>query len=77
MDGYELARRLRETFGRGIVLIALTGYGSGSAAEKAMKAGFDRHLAKPVDMQRLTEAIEMAARRGSRAAAAAVTSLSE
>lgn len=48
MDGYELARRLRalpET--RRSVLVALTGYGQPQDKERAMKAGFDHHLAKP------------------------------
>jgi CheY-like chemotaxis protein len=62
MDGYQLARRLREAFGRQIVLIALTGYGLETDAEKAMQAGFDRHLTKPVDLQKLAQAIEIAER---------------
>jgi CheY-like chemotaxis protein len=57
MDGYELARRLRAAFGHQIGLIALTGYGMESDARRAMEAGFDRHLTKPVDLQRLAEAI--------------------
>jgi CheY-like chemotaxis protein len=62
MDGYQLARRLREAFGRQIVLIALTGYGLETDAEKTMRAGFDRHLTKPVDLQKLAQAIEIAER---------------
>jgi CheY-like chemotaxis protein len=62
MDGYQLARRLREAFGRQIVLIALTGYGLETDAEKAMQAGFDLHLTKPVDLQKLAQAIEIAGR---------------
>jgi CheY-like chemotaxis protein len=60
MDGYELARRVRTALGPHIVLIALTGYGMQSDAQKAMEAGFDRHLTKPVDMQKLAQAMEMA-----------------
>jgi CheY-like chemotaxis protein len=66
---YQLARRLREVFGRQIVLIALTGYDLATDAEKAMQAGFDRHLTKPVDLQKLAQAIEIAGR--SRQAASA------
>jgi CheY-like chemotaxis protein len=62
MDGYQFARRSREAFGRQIVLIALTGYGLETDAEKAMQAGFDRHLTKPVDLQKLAQAIEIAER---------------
>jgi signal transduction histidine kinase/ActR/RegA family two-component response regulator len=60
LDGYELARRIRAAFGPQIVLVALTGYGRQSDARKAMEAGFDQHLTKPVDMQRLAQAMEMA-----------------
>ena len=43
MDGYELARRLREIC-PDIRLIALTGYGQASDHEAALAAGFDAHL---------------------------------
>ena len=47
MDGYELARRLRERPGK-LGLIALTGYGQSSDKARATEAGFDAHLVKPV-----------------------------
>lgn len=56
MDGYELARRLRQRFGNGIALVALTGYGQAEDKQKAKEAGFDDHLTKPVsivDVERL------------------------
>jgi signal transduction histidine kinase/ActR/RegA family two-component response regulator len=50
MDGYSLARRLREELGSKCPrLIALTGYGQQSDKERCHEAGFDVHLAKPVD----------------------------
>lgn len=50
MDGYELARRLRETErGRTALLVALTGYGQPSDRERSRAAGFDHHLIKPAD----------------------------
>ena len=55
MDGYELARRLRlapET--AGAVLIALTGYGQAQDRERSERAGFDHHLVKPVEIERLS-----------------------
>jgi two-component system, sensor histidine kinase len=58
MDGYEVARRLRanpET--SGIKLIALTGYGSPADTQRALDAGFDMHLVKPIDSDRLLAAI--------------------
>jgi two-component system, sensor histidine kinase len=58
IDGYEVARRLRADPGtRGIVLIALTGYGYAEDLRCAIEAGFDVHLVKPVEPARLTEAI--------------------
>jgi PAS domain S-box-containing protein len=51
MNGYEVARRLRSLEGGSrIKLIALTGYGQTEDRQKAMAAGFDAHLAKPVDL---------------------------
>jgi PAS domain S-box-containing protein len=55
MDGYEVARRLRqqpET--QQVVLIALTGYGQEQAQAEAKAAGFDHHLIKPVDPEVLS-----------------------
>jgi signal transduction histidine kinase/DNA-binding response OmpR family regulator len=50
MNGYEVARALRrEPWGTGINLVALTGWGQESDRQKAMDAGFDHHLTKPVD----------------------------
>lgn len=49
MDGYELARQLRECRGDAIRLVALTGYGQRSDRLRATQAGFEAHLVKPVD----------------------------
>jgi signal transduction histidine kinase/CheY-like chemotaxis protein len=53
MDGYEFARALRERLGSGIRLIALTGYGTSADRKRSADAGFDAHLTKPVDLDRL------------------------
>ena len=58
MDGYELARRLRLAAARDpsappLRLIALSGYGEQSDRERSRKAGFFRHLVKPVDLEAL------------------------
>jgi signal transduction histidine kinase/CheY-like chemotaxis protein len=53
MDGYRLARTIRGEMQRGILLIALTGYGAESDARRALEAGFDLHLTKPVDVEDL------------------------
>jgi len=54
MDGNELARRLRaDPATRGMVLVAVTGYGQEQDRRAALEAGFDHHLVKPVDMDKL------------------------
>jgi CheY-like chemotaxis protein len=58
MNGYELARRLRldPAFGN-IVLIAVTGWGQQEDRERSHEAGFDEHLTKPVDPDRVVEIV--------------------
>jgi signal transduction histidine kinase/CheY-like chemotaxis protein len=54
MDGYELAKRARTVLGaRKVKLIALTGYGQEQDRQRALDAGFDLHLTKPVSFQDL------------------------
>jgi PAS domain S-box-containing protein len=54
IDGYELARRLRARADTAQCrLIALSGYGQAQDLEMSAQAGFDIHLVKPVDAQRL------------------------
>jgi two-component system, sensor histidine kinase len=49
LDGYALARTVRESeLGKDLLLVALTGYGGPEHRERARRAGFDLHLAKPV-----------------------------
>ncbi len=56
MSGYEVARTARaEEWGRNIFLIALTGWGQAEDKEKARAAGFDKHLTKPVDPDKVHE----------------------
>jgi len=58
IDGYEVARRLRaDPATSGIRLVALTGYGLYEDQQRALEAGFDMHLVKPVPPDRLMEAI--------------------
>jgi signal transduction histidine kinase/DNA-binding response OmpR family regulator len=52
LDGYEVARKLRAELGpeqKRPKLIALTGYGQPGDRQRALDAGFDAHLVKPVD----------------------------
>ena len=53
IDGYELARDIREQLHRDILLIALTGYGQAEDVRRAMAAGFDAHMVKPADFVEL------------------------
>jgi CheY-like chemotaxis protein len=55
LDGYEVARSLRGSLGLDVRLVALTGYGQPMDRERAMRAGFDAHLLKPVDFEKINE----------------------
>jgi CheY-like chemotaxis protein len=53
MDGYELARVLRREYSGDMRLVAVTGYGQESDRARALAAGFDAHLVKPVEIDTL------------------------
>jgi signal transduction histidine kinase len=54
MDGYEVARRIRaEGSSEHPLLIALTGWGQDQDVEESRAAGFDHHLVKPPDIDKL------------------------
>jgi signal transduction histidine kinase/ActR/RegA family two-component response regulator len=58
LDGYRVAETLRrEPRGASLQLIALTGLGDEESIRRAMAAGFDRHLTKPVDPELLREVV--------------------
>jgi CheY-like chemotaxis protein len=52
-NGYDVARALRQRHSAGITLVALTGWGQDSDRRRALDAGFDYHLTKPVDPESL------------------------
>jgi two-component system, sensor histidine kinase len=56
MNGYEVAKRLRAS-GTSTHLVALTGYGQPEDVRRAKEAGFDAHMVKPVDFDRLLETL--------------------
>jgi PAS domain S-box-containing protein len=65
LDGYEVARALRGEPGTaGVLLVALSGYALPEDRQRALEAGFDRHLAKPVDPDDLTRMLAAPPRRG-------------
>ena len=56
LDGYQVARRIRREgseWSRHVKLIALTGYGQAADRARALDAGFDVHVMKPVDPEEL------------------------
>ena len=56
MDGYEFARHLRARYGcSALRLIAITGYADENGRSRSKAAGFDDHLAKPVDIDRVCQ----------------------
>jgi len=58
ITGYEVARRIRQqAWGRGTLLLAVTGWGQDDDKEKAKAAGFDFHFTKPVDPEQVEERV--------------------
>ncbi|MGZ5261405.1 MAG: ATP-binding protein, partial [Burkholderiales bacterium] len=57
MDGYELARRLREQIAN-LQLVAISGYGQESDRKRALEAGFQGHLVKPVELEVLRRVLD-------------------
>jgi PAS domain S-box-containing protein len=54
LSGHEVAAALRkEPWGKAIQLIALTGWGQDRDRQKALEAGFNHHLTKPIDPDQL------------------------
>jgi PAS domain S-box-containing protein len=59
MDGYEVIRRLRELPElHGAFIAAVTGYGQPNDRARALEAGFDLHVVKPIDIHKLIALIE-------------------
>ncbi len=64
LDGYEVARRIRaQPWGKAITLVALTGWGQDSDRRRSREAGFDSHLVKPLDLDKLTDLLASLTRR--------------
>jgi CheY-like chemotaxis protein len=64
-DGYDLIRRLRSRgpdAGGGIPAIALTAYATADDRARALAAGFQLHLAKPIDPEALRASVSRLAR---------------
>jgi PAS domain S-box-containing protein len=57
MDGFEVARQLRDLLGRRVLLVALTGWGQDEDRRRSREAGFDHHLTKPPEPEVLDRLI--------------------
>jgi two-component system CheB/CheR fusion protein len=67
MDGYEVAHRLRQRADKHpVILVALTGYGQREDRDRAIAAGFDEHLVKPVGFDELQRVLGNGASTSSR-----------
>jgi PAS domain S-box-containing protein len=56
MDGYEVARRIRQQPAlKNIVLVAVTGYGRKTDRQRSQGVGFNHHLIKPVEFSRIQQ----------------------
>jgi PAS domain S-box-containing protein len=62
VDGYEIARGLRNLLGPRVLLVAVTGYGQPEDRARSRAAGFDHHLLKPVDFDALQALLANASR---------------
>ncbi|TFW03241.1 response regulator [Oxalobacteraceae bacterium OM1] len=63
LNGYDLARRLRQGLARDCVLVAVTGWGQEKDRRQAAEAGFDVHLVKPVPFERIRAILGAGAQR--------------
>ena len=58
LNGYEVARQLRaQPWAGDTVIIATTGWGQEDDRRKALEAGFDSHLVKPVNFKVIEEIV--------------------
>lgn len=54
ISGFEVARSIRASeLGDDIILLAISGYSRAQDVEQSLEAGFDGHLGKPVELQKI------------------------
>ena len=59
MSGYDVCRAIRQRpWGRGVVIVALTGWGQEEDRRRSKEAGFDAHLVKPVPRETLLKLLD-------------------
>jgi CheY-like chemotaxis protein len=60
LNGYDAARMIRaHAWGRGMLLVALTGWGQDDDRKRASDAGFDLHFTKPLEPADLVQIVAM------------------
>jgi DNA-binding response OmpR family regulator len=61
MSGYEVARKIRQQAAiDDVLLVALTGWGQEEDRRRSADAGFDHHMVKPLEPQRLKDVLHTA-----------------
>jgi CheY-like chemotaxis protein len=68
LDGFDVARRVRQQIGPRQLLVAVTGYGRDQDREEAHRAGFDFHMTKPLDLASIRGMLDTARGRLTRTA---------
>jgi DNA-binding response OmpR family regulator len=58
LDGYQVARALRQEGFNDTIIIAVSGYGQEDDRERSREAGMDHYLTKPVDIRTITDLID-------------------
>jgi CheY-like chemotaxis protein len=64
IDGYELVRRVRSGDAK-IPAVAVTAFASAEDREKALQAGYNIHVTKPIEPQELVKAVAALVHAGS------------
>jgi CheY-like chemotaxis protein len=57
MNGYDVARTLRNEGFQNETIVAISGYGQADDRRRSQEAGFDDHLVKPVDKAAIVAAL--------------------
>jgi CheY-like chemotaxis protein len=57
LSGYELVSKAKQTLDSQTLMVAVTGYGQSDDRQRALTAGFDDHLVKPLDLKRVIEVL--------------------
>jgi CheY-like chemotaxis protein len=57
LDGYQVARTLRQEGFNDTMIIAISGYGQEEDRQRSREAGIDHHVTKPVDVKTIAELI--------------------